>query len=70
MVKLRSTRSGGKFYRRKEMRRMNSSETMKFGRGGGVYVVNRREVGHEEKCVSSRGEIDKGTKKPEESKWE
>ena len=52
------------------MRRMNSSETMKFGRGGGVYVVNRREVGHEEKCVSSRGEIDKGTKKPEESKWE
>ena len=38
---------------------------MSEGRG---YVVNRREVGQEEKFVSSTGEVVKGTKKREESK--
>jgi len=36
--------------------------------GGGWHLVNPLEVGQEEKCVSSRGEVVKGTKKREESK--
>ena len=52
------------------MRTMNSLITQKFGGGGGVHVVNRRELGQEEKLVSCRGEVDKGTEKREESKWE
>jgi len=44
---------------------MNSSVTLKFvGRGA---FVNRRKVGQEENCVSSREAVD-GTKKREESK--
>jgi len=38
--------------------------------GGGFHVVNRHEVGQEEKCVSSRRERDEGKKIREESKWE
>ena len=52
------------------MRTMNSLITQKLLAVGGVYVVNRREVGQEEKCVNSRGEVYKGTEKREESKWE
>ena len=51
------------------MRTMNSSETLKFG-GVRGHVVKWREVGQEEKCVDSRGEVDKGTNEREESKWE
>jgi hypothetical protein len=36
--------------------------------GGGWHLVNRLEVGQEEKCVSSRGEVVKRTKKREENK--
>jgi hypothetical protein len=45
------------------MRTMDTSVTLKFRGGCSLSVLNRGREGQEEKCLSSTGRTEKGTKK-------